>query len=247
MASTLVVQLVLTLLVMSFGLGLVCCVGILLIGLMRFLRVYRMLDLTASGAGGHGPIHSAAQIGFAWDGAEQGWLRVSLLCLLFGCLPAQFGPIQQFRSAILQAWHLKVTAGLAEREGFREVQFADIKGSLQLLILRAILSCGGWNGFLLGRAKKEDVPFWFCGGRDGDGNFFGSVRFPLCNKFGICLNLLPSYSEIGAGGPGVYYGMAGCLGLVMTVNVIAGLRLLVSLPRGGWNLHLVLTLLIGDG
>ena len=44
------------------------------------------------------------------------------------------GPIQHFRSAILQAWHLKVTSGLAKREGFREVQFADMKGSLQLLI-----------------------------------------------------------------------------------------------------------------
>ena len=38
-------------------------------------RVYRMLDLIARGAGGHGPIHlllaSAAQIGFASDGGSR--------------------------------------------------------------------------------------------------------------------------------------------------------------------------------
>ena len=41
-------------------------------------------------------------------------------------------------------------------------------------MLRAIL-CGergrrGWNGFLLGKAKKEDVRCCFCGKRDGDGH-----------------------------------------------------------------------------
>ena len=45
-------------------------------------KVYRMLDLVARGAGGHGPVHlllgSAAEIGFAWDGGEQGWLGVAL-------------------------------------------------------------------------------------------------------------------------------------------------------------------------
>ena len=29
-----------------------------------------------------------------------------------------------------------------------------------------------WNGFLLGKAKKEDVPCRFCGKRDGDGHLF---------------------------------------------------------------------------
>ena len=29
---------------------------------------------------------------------------------------------------------------------------------------------GVWNGFLLGQAKKEEVPCWFCGKRDGDGH-----------------------------------------------------------------------------
>ena len=55
-------------------------------------RVYRMLDLVASGAGGHGQIHlllaSAAQIGFAWDGGSR--VGFGCLCFLLGCLLAQF-------------------------------------------------------------------------------------------------------------------------------------------------------------
>ena len=46
-------------------------------------RIFRMLDLVSWGAQGHGPVHllliSAAELGFAWDGAEKGWVRVSLL------------------------------------------------------------------------------------------------------------------------------------------------------------------------
>ena len=72
---------------------------------------------------------------------------------------------------------------------FRGVQFADFKGSLQLLIsshlrerdkmlLRAILCGGVWNGFLLGQAKKDDVPCQFCGKKDGDGHLFWECTFP---------------------------------------------------------------------
>ena len=47
------------------------------------LRIFRMLDLIFRGAQGHGPVHlllmSAAELGFAWDGAEKGWVRVSSL------------------------------------------------------------------------------------------------------------------------------------------------------------------------
>ena len=74
------------------------------------------------------------------------------------------GPIQHFRSAVLDAWHFHVLSRLAERKGFWCAQFADIKGSVQLLnsshlrqrdkmLLRAILCGGVWNGFLLGKAK----------------------------------------------------------------------------------------------
>ena len=62
-------------------------------------------------------------------------------------------------------------------------EFVDFKGSLQRLtsshlrerdkmLLRAILCGGVWNGFLLGKAKKENVPSRFGGKRDGDGHLF---------------------------------------------------------------------------
>ena len=151
-------------------------------------RIFRMLDLISEGAQGHGPVHllliSAAEIGFAWDGDEKGWVRVSLPPLRM-----MAGPIQHFRSAILDAWHFHVFSKLSERKGFWGVEFADLKGSLQLLnsthlrdrdkmLLIAILCGGVWNGFLLGKAKKEDVPCRFCGKRDGDGHFFWECSFP---------------------------------------------------------------------
>ena len=36
---------------------------------------------------------------------------------------------------------------------------------------------GVWNGFLLGKAKKEDVPCRFCGKRHGDGHQFWECPF----------------------------------------------------------------------
>ncbi len=150
-------------------------------------RIFRMLDLIARGAPGHGPVHllllSAAEVGFAWDGAEEGWIRVSLPPLRM-----MAGPIQHFGAAILDAWRFRIFSRLAERKGFWGVEFADFKGSLQLLnsphlrerdkmLLRAILCGGVWNGFLLGKAKKEDVPCRFCGERDGDGHLFWECSF----------------------------------------------------------------------
>ena len=150
-------------------------------------RIFRMLDLISRGAQGHGPVHlppiSAAEIGFSWDSGEQGWIRVSLPPLRM-----MAGPIQHFRSAILDAWDFRVFSKLSERKGFWSVEFADRKGSLQLLnsthlrdrdkmLLRAIMCGGAWNGFLLGKAKKEDVPCRFCGKRDGDGHLFWECSF----------------------------------------------------------------------
>ena len=70
-------------------------------------RIFRMLDLISRGAQGHGPVHllliSAAEIGFAWDSGEQGWIRVSLPPLRM-----MTGPIQHFRTAILDAWRFQV-------------------------------------------------------------------------------------------------------------------------------------------
>ena len=150
-------------------------------------RILRMLDLISRGAQGHGPVHllliSAAEIGFAWDGDEKGWVRVSLPPLRM-----MTGPIQHFRTVILEAWHFHVLSKLSERKGFWGAEFADLTGSLQLLnsthlrdrdkmLLGAILCGGVWNGFLLGKARKEDVPCRFCGKRDGDGHLFWECSF----------------------------------------------------------------------
>ena len=43
---------------------------------------------------------------------------------------------------------------------------------------------GVWNGFLLGKANKEDVPCRFCGKRDGDGPLFWECTFLPCCMFG---------------------------------------------------------------
>ena len=40
------------------------------------------------------------------------------------------------------------------------------------MLLRAILSGRVWNGFLLSKVKKEDVPCRFCGAPDNDGHLF---------------------------------------------------------------------------
>ena len=45
-------------------------------------HIFRMRDLISRGAQGRGPVHlllnSAAELGFAWDGDEKGWIGVSL-------------------------------------------------------------------------------------------------------------------------------------------------------------------------
>ena len=69
-------------------------------------RIFRMLDFIAHGADGRGPVHllliSSAELGFAWDGGEQGWVRGALLPL--GMLS---GSIQHIQSSIFEAWQLK--------------------------------------------------------------------------------------------------------------------------------------------
>ena len=124
-----------------------------------------------------------AELGFAWDGGKK---------LGFGSpsFPLRYDdcPVQHFRSAILDAWRFQVFARLSERQGFLGGEFADVHGSLQVLtsshlrerdkmLLRAILCGGVWNGFLLGKAKKENVPCRFCGKRDGDGHLFRECTF----------------------------------------------------------------------
>ena len=45
------------------------------------------------------------------------------------------------------------------------------------MLLRAILCGCVWNAFLLGKARKEDVPCRFCGKKDGDGHLFWECSF----------------------------------------------------------------------
>ena len=72
-----------------------------------------MLDLISRGSKGHGWVHllllSAAKLGFAWDGAEQGGsgLPPSLRMVT--------GPVQHFYSSILDAWRFSVFAKLSEK------------------------------------------------------------------------------------------------------------------------------------
>ena len=74
---------------------------------------------------GHGPVHllliSAAELGFAWDGNEQGWARVSLPPLRM-----MTGLVQHFRSAILDAWRFHVFATLSERKVFWVVSLPNL-------------------------------------------------------------------------------------------------------------------------
>ena len=58
------------------------------------------------------------------------------------------------------------------------------------MLLRAILCEGVWNGILLGKAKKEDVPCRFCGKRMVMVTCFGSVLFTTSSMLGSFLSLL---------------------------------------------------------
>ena len=116
-------------------------------------RIFRMLDLISRGSQDHGPVHllliSAAELGFAWDDDEKGWVRVSLPPLRM-----MSGPVQHFRSAILDAWRFQLFARLSERQGFLGGEFSDFQlltsshlRERDKMLLRAILCGGVWNGF----------------------------------------------------------------------------------------------------
>ena len=83
---------------------------------------------------------------------------------------------------------------MCQRQGFRGGPLLDIAGSLQLLhaphvsernkaLLRGIMAGGVWNGFLLGHARGEIVPFRFFGEADGDGHLFWECSHPLWFRY----------------------------------------------------------------
>ena len=147
----------------------------------------------AAGRPGHGPIHflsqSANELGFAWDSGVEGWIRPGLPPLRMLA-----GPYQHFKSSIIGAWRNKGSDILAARKGIRGGDLLDYSGSMQRLfsshlterdkmLLRSMLSERVWDGFLLGKSKKEDVPCQFCGVADGDGHLFWECSFlpPFCH------------------------------------------------------------------
>ena len=104
------------------------------------------------------------------------------------------GPIQHFQSAILDAWRNKVAADFCARSGFRGGSLVDISGPHLLLnsahvrerdeaLLGSVMVGGVWNGFLLGRVKRQLVPCRFSGAPDGDGHLFGNVLALLSLRF----------------------------------------------------------------
>ena len=171
-----------------FGLGFACLGGILPFGLLRLVGFIVFWRWLVNGCPGHGPIHllcsSAARIGFQWNPVALAWERPGLPMLSHIA-----GPIQHFRSAILDAWRNKVAGDLCGRKGFRGGPLLDIHGSLQLLnsshvrerdkgLLRSVMVGGVWNGFLLGRVRNQVVPCRFCGAPDHDGHLFWECTFP---------------------------------------------------------------------
>ena len=91
-----------------------------------------MRDLISRGSQGHGPVHllliSAAELGVVWDGAEEGWVRVSLPHLRM-----MAGPVQHFYSSVLDARRFSVLAKPSESKGLWGAEHTDFKGSLQRL------------------------------------------------------------------------------------------------------------------
>ena len=105
-------------------------------------------------------------------------------------LPMVEGHYQHFHDSILGALRDFNSADLCRRKGFRGGPLLDFRGSMQLLdsshvrdrdkaLLRAILSGGAWNGFLLGKVCEEKTfHVVFVGVRMEMVTCFGSVLSP---------------------------------------------------------------------
>ena len=234
-------------------------------------RVYRLLERSAEGCPGHGPVYlllqSAAAVGFHWDSLELAWCRPGL-----PLLSNLSGPFQHLRAAILGAWRDAVSAELCARKGFRGGPLFDIDGTLQLLnsdhvrerdkaLLRSIMVGGVWNGFLLGKVRGQDVPCRFCGVVTLMVIFFGIVLFHLLLRSLNILSFMSLLRWIRLLGLGASFGMVGypfslalrviLLGLKpllkalpIFLHVLFGGILLVSLLSGSFLLVLMLMVLL---
>ena len=107
------------------------------------------------------------------------------------------GPVQHFRSAILDAWRFRVFSWLSERKGFLGGEFSDFQGSLQLLSLVPPAGtrgpfCVGVFGTdsLLARPRRKTFLVDYVAKRMVMVTCFGSVLSPPFSTFGIFLSLL---------------------------------------------------------
>ena len=99
------------------------------------------------------------------------------------------GPYQHFQDSTLNALRDLNAADLCRRQGFRCGPLLDFRGSMQLLDsshlwdrdkaqLRAILSGGVWNGFLLGNREEKTFLVVFVEVRMEWFTCFGTVPTP---------------------------------------------------------------------
>ena len=109
-------------------------------------------------------------------------------------------------------------------------------------LLRGILSGGVWNGFLLSFVKGEIVPCRFCGGPDNDGHLFGSALIPLLFTFVKVPNFVILCFVTGVPGLGVFFGLGGCLHLLVLVRFLLRLPRMMMLLLLDWRGCFVLTL-----
>ena len=77
------------------------------------------------------------------------------------------GPLQHLLASILDAWRMRAASKLCTRKGVRcgplctwLLLVSSYLREREKMLLRSILGGGGWNGFLLGKCKEEDVPYW---------------------------------------------------------------------------------------
>ena len=115
------------------------------------------------------------------------------------------GPNQHFYSSILDAWRYGIFAKLSERKGFWEMSLLILKvlWERDKMLLRAIL-CGVFGtDFFLARPRRTTFLVDFVVKKMVMVICSGTVPFTLFSMFGNFLSA--------ASGPGVFFGMVGCL------------------------------------
>ena len=98
------------------------------------------------------------------------------------------------------------------------------------MLLRAILSGGVWNGFLLRKSKGSDIRCRFCDEPDGDGQLFCECSFALCSSSSTA-RVSPSvaWPMTALAGPDVFFGTVGLQATQTAQVIVPGLWLVVTL------------------